>query len=106
LAARARLLIVEDDLAIKQWLFLYFLDAGLVPAGVGSCAEAVERVAVAAFDLTLLAKRLPDGTGVALLPGIFAESSWVPLVMMTGCHDLKVVIEAISVGAAGFGHKP
>jgi DNA-binding NtrC family response regulator len=101
-----RLLIVEDDAALNQMLALHFEDEGLAVDGVGTCAEARERVAAGAFDLILLDQQLPDGTGLALLPDLLTCLPAVAVVMMTGRHDLELAIEAISLGAADFLHKP
>ena len=101
-----RLLIVEDDAALNQMLALHFEDAGLVVDGVGTCAEARERVAATAYDLILLDQQLPDGTGVVLLAEILARRPGTAVVMMTGRHDLELAIEAIAQGAADFVHKP
>jgi len=102
----AHLLIVEDDLALNQMLILHFEDEGYEVDGVMTCAEATERLAANAYDLLLLDQQLPDGTGVELLAGVLLQEPDLPVVMMTGQHDLELAIEAIGKGAADFVHKP
>jgi DNA-binding NtrC family response regulator len=102
----ARLLIVEDDPALNQMLVLHFEDEGFDIEGAISCAEALEQVAVNAYDLLLLDQQLPDGTGMELLEAVLAREPDLPVVMMTGKHDLELAIQAIEKGAADFVHKP
>ena len=102
----AHLLIVEDDHALNQMLMLHFEDEGYEVEGVMTCAEAMEQVAANAYDLLLLDQQLPDGTGVELLEGVLLREPDLPVVMMTGQHDLELAIEAIGKGAADFVHKP
>ena len=102
----AHLLIVEDDPALNQMLVLHFEDEGFEVEGVMTCADALERVTENAFDLLLLDQQLPDGTGLELLDTLMSREPDLPVVMMTGQHDLELAIEAIGKGAADFVHKP
>ncbi len=101
-----RLLIVEDDSALNQMLLLHFEDEGYLVDGAIGCADALECVARKAYDLVLLDQQLPDGTGTGLLEGLLGRDPDLPVVMMTGQHDLELAIEAIKKGAADFVHKP
>ena len=51
-------------------------------------------------------QQLPDGAGSDLLVPLLRVSPDLPVVMMTGQHDLELAIEAIQRGAADFVHKP
>ncbi len=101
-----RLLIVEDDSALNQMLLLHFEDEGYLVDGAIDCADALECVARKAYDLVLLDQQLPDGTGTGLLEDLLGRDPDLPVVMMTGQHDLELAIEAIKKGAADFVHKP
>ena len=102
----ARLLIIEDDGALGQMLALHFEDEGCEVDVAETCALGLERVARGGIDLVLLDQQLPDGAGSDLLVQLFAVSPDLPVVMMTGQHDLELAIEAIQRGAADFVHKP
>jgi DNA-binding NtrC family response regulator len=56
--------------------------------------------------LLLLDQQLPDGTGIDVLAEVLLREPDLPIVMMTGQHDLELAIEAIGKGAADFVHKP
>ena len=105
-AMTTRLLIVEDDAALNQMLRFHFEDRGCEVKGVGTCRDALQVFASQAFDLVLLDQQLPDGTGVELLAKLRDQEPDLPVMMMTGQHDLELAIEAIKMGAAEFVHKP
>jgi len=97
---------VEDDVALGQMLALQFEDQGMQATTVGSCARAVAALSDNGYDLVLLDQQLPDGLGIDLLPRLRALTPDLPVIMMTGRHDLELAIEAIKTGATEFIHKP
>ena len=100
------LLIVEDDPALAQMLVLHFEDEGHDCLHAATKAEARAALGTRGFDLVLLDQQLPDGAGIDLIEPILAADPDLPVVMMTGRHDLELAIEAVSRGAADFVHKP
>ncbi|MCP5142297.1 MAG: sigma-54-dependent Fis family transcriptional regulator [Chromatiales bacterium] len=101
-----RLLIIEDDYALAQMLAMHFEDEGYEVGTAQTCAEAVESLNSEACDLVLLDQQLPDGEGIDLLAAIVEQDADLPIVMMTGAHDLDLAIRAIKCGAFDFVHKP
>ena len=102
----AHLLIIEDDPALNQMLALHFEDQGHTVAGALSCRDGLAHLDNSAVDLVLLDQQLPDGTGLETLGTIHAGDPDLPVIMMTGQHDLELAIQAIKQGAADFVHKP
>ena len=100
------LLIVEDDQALNQMLALHFEDEGYSVEGVHSCRDALARLDAGRVDLLLLDQQLPDGKGTDLLRAVLGRDPGLPVIMMTGEHDLELAIDAIKQGAADFVHKP
>ncbi len=103
---RTQLLIVEDDAALAELLALHFEEQGYGTAIASTCAGAETHLASHAVDLVLLDQHLPDGRGIELLRRLRAEDPELPVIMMTGLHDLDLAIEAIKEGALDFVHKP
>jgi len=101
-----RLLIIEDDYGLNQMLTLHFEDQGYSVHGVHNCADGLAQLQHQAFDFVLLDQQLPDGLGIELLPQLLRAAPGLPVIMMTGQHDLELAIEAIKIGAADFVHKP
>jgi DNA-binding NtrC family response regulator len=100
------LLIVEDDSALAQMLALHFEDEGYRCHRAARCGEAAALVRDLRPDLVLLDQQLPDGSGIDQIAPLLAIDPELPVLMMTGQHDLELAIEAISRGAADFVHKP
>ncbi|MGD2118145.1 MAG: sigma-54 dependent transcriptional regulator [Chromatiales bacterium] len=103
---QSKILIVEDDVHLGQMLTLHFEDEGFKVQQVPSCEKARDALQHSEYDLVLLDQQLPDGTGIELLPQILQQDSRLPVIMMTGHHDLELAIQAIKQGAADFIHKP
>lgn len=103
---RRHLLIIEDDHNLNQMLALHFEDQGYQVTGVDNCQSGLQQATEQAFDFALLDQQLPDGLGIDLLPKLLAARPALPVIMMTGQHDLELAIEAIKLGAADFVHKP
>lgn len=101
-----RLLIIEDDPALREMLSLHFEDLGMQVATASNCAIARQQASAGPVKLILLDQQLPDGLGIELLPELLSLQPGAPVVMMTGQHDLELAIEAIKLGAAEFIHKP
>lgn len=100
------ILVVEDDRALAQMLAMHFEDAGFQVSLAHRCVDALGLGRDEHFDLVLLDQQLPDGRGIDLIAPLLERDAALPVVMMTGQHDLELAIEAIKQGAADFIHKP
>jgi DNA-binding NtrC family response regulator len=103
---KGQILIVEDDPALNLLLCTHYEEQGYAANGVETCQAAREAVSEGAPDLVLLDHHLPDGTGLDLLDQLAALEPEMPIIMMTGIHDLELAISAIKAGAYDFIHKP
>ena len=103
---RGHLLIVEDDSALNKMVAMHFEEQGLSTEGVLTCGDAIAAVERRAPDVVLMDMQLPDGTGLELLERLRSMRPGLPVVIMTGQHDLELAIEAIKAGAEDYLHKP
>jgi DNA-binding NtrC family response regulator len=101
-----RLLIIEDDAALSEMLALHFEDLDFAVTRAARAAAGLEQARAGRFDLILLDQQLPDGLGSEQIGPLLATDPQLPILMMTGKHDLELAIEAIQNGAADFVHKP
>ena len=102
----ARVLIIEDDLALNQMLVMHFEDLGCDVLSAQRCEAGLALATGQAVELILLDQQLPDGEGIDLLPRLLQVQPDAAVVMMTGQHDLELAIQAIKTGAREFVHKP
>ena len=106
---RARLLVVDDETSIVDFLALLFEEEGYSVETAHSTTEARQVLGRKTFDLVLCDVLMPDGSGLDLLREVKAtsDSQAVPaVVMMTAYTSTKTAIEAMKAGAADYVSKP
>ena len=105
---RGRVLVIDDDDAIRGLLFR--LLGGTVESIDGACTaeEGFEKLRASVPDLVLLDLQLPDRSGLDVLAEIRGDAALrlVPVVMLTGAGTPKRKLQAIEAGATDFLHKP
>ncbi len=81
-----RVLVVEDDAQLRESIRDLLQIDGVVIEGVGSAAEALERLSATSFDCVVLDLTLPDQSGYAILETMSASErySFPPVVIYTG----------------------
>lgn len=99
-----RIAVVEDSGALRGQLVrcLAARPGWQVVAGCSSIAEARARLPSALPDLVLLDLRLPDGSGVDLIPWLRPVLPGATLVMLTVVEDPPEIVRAIQLGARGY----
>jgi DNA-binding NtrC family response regulator len=103
----ARILIVDDEAAIRESLeTLFRLDAFEVTTA-GDAEEGWQRFQADVFDLVLLDVSLPGGpaAGIGLLQRLRTVSS-VPVIMISAYATVELAVEAMQAGAQTFLQKP
>lgn len=100
-----RLLIVEDDDAIRTGLCQSLSSDVLEIVGVENLASAGRRLAVEHFDLMLLDCNLPDGNGIDFCRELMQRSS-VPVIFLTVRDSEIDEVAAFRAGACDYVKKP
>jgi two-component system response regulator PilR (NtrC family) len=107
MSPRHRLLIVDDESSLADFLALLFQGEGYDVTTAGSVDEARKSMERATFDLILCDILMPDGNGLDLLRDIKAGGAGGPqVIMMTAYTSTKSAIEAMKLGAADYVSKP
>lgn len=99
------LLIVEDDLTLREGLAAALTSPELAVQTAGSLAEARRLLAGFSFDLLLLDCGLPDGEGVTLCREVTAVRD-VPVIFLTVRDSELDEVTAFRAGARDYIHKP
>ena len=101
------ILIVDDEIGIRELLSEILMDEGYDVALAESAAEARQLRQRARPDLVLLDIWMPETDGISLL------KTWkdtgeldMPVVMMSGHGTIDTAVEAMRIGAVGFLEKP
>jgi len=101
-----RILVVDDDRAVRSVLHVNLSKAGMHVTLCSSPTEALETLREAPFDLVLSDVRMPDGTGIELLQEVRRRWPETPTVIMTGYGSVEDAVEAMKIGAADYIIKP
>ncbi len=102
----ARVLIVDDEAAIRESLQTLLELEGYRVEAAASGTEGLVRIAEHPFDLVLLDLALPDGNGIELLGEIRNRDMELPVVMITAYGTVENAVRAMQAGAANFIQKP
>jgi two-component system response regulator AtoC len=101
-----RILIVEDDDALSEFLVGHCRDRGHAVERIRYAAECLGAVASRSPDCVFLDVRLGDGNGLDLLPELKVRHRDLRVTVMTGFEPLSSVSKAAAGGAEYFLRKP
>jgi CheY-like chemotaxis protein/signal transduction histidine kinase len=81
-----RVLVVEDDAALRENIRLLLASENVEINGVGTMAEALDALSQATFDCMVMDLKLPDGSGYDLLEKMAAgdKHAFPPVIVYTG----------------------
>lgn len=98
--------IIDDDAHLAEMLQLHFDDIGYTCKTAQTGRLAKEQLKNLQPKLILLDQHLPDTLGINLLEELKNIFPVVPVLMITGKHDMQLAIQAIKGGAMDYIHKP
>ncbi len=104
--AARRILVVDDDPALRRTLQQVLTLRGEPPTLAGNVREARALVKEATFDLVFLDVVLPDGSGADVFRALRTADPATLVVLMTGFPDHPAVAEALSLGPVMLMRKP
>lgn len=101
-----KILIVEDDLVIRNLLQSIFARHKLPVTMADNLAQAQACLAKEPFDLMMLDLRLPDGDGLRFLEQVSALPDRPLVVMVTGFGSVESAVACMRAGAFDYVVKP
>ena len=102
----ARVLVVDDDAAVREALAQTLELADLDPVTAGSFVVAKDHI-TAQFDGVILSDiRMPGRDGFHLLAHARKVDEDLPVILLTGEGDIPMAVQAMRDGAFGFLEKP
>jgi DNA-binding NtrC family response regulator len=102
----SRLLVVEDDPLLRDFLCDALDQGGYEVKSAASAADALGLLEAQLFDVAIVDVGLPDLDGVELLRRIKAHDPALEVVMMTGYPEVKTAVAALKLGAYDYLTKP
>jgi len=101
----ARILVVDDDVALAEMISIVLRGEGYTPHQVFDGQEALTQIPEVKPDLILLDVMLPGLDGIEVCTRI-RESSGVPIIMLTAKGDTTDVVKGLESGADDYVVKP
>ncbi len=101
-----QLLVIDDEPKITGPLAAWFASKGFVVATASTVHEALAQIQRIPADVVLLDLRLPDGSGLELLPSLKTHLPDARVVVITGLSDPHTVQQAMAGGASDYVTKP
>ncbi len=102
----ARILVCDDDAGMRETLEAVLTDDGYEVCAAADGAEALAQLRKHPFQVMLLDLRMPDASGIELLPRIKLLAPDVAVIIMTAYGTIKNAVEAVRQGAFDFVTKP
>jgi two-component system, NtrC family, response regulator AtoC len=107
MAKKYNLLVVDDEVALRQLLEAELSDADEFMVDLAADGgEAINRIQAKVYDVILLDIRMPRVTGIDVLKFVQEYSPTTQVIILTNYADIKTAIETIKLGAYDFLAKP
>ena len=101
-----RLLIVDDDPELRQFLRTELEIEGYGCSEAATGQQALAQIRATSWDLLLLDWTLPDFSGVEICRRLRANDDHTPVLMLTARDDVRERVEALDAGADDYLTKP
>src|SRR5213594_1769156 len=99
-------LVVDDEDGIRHALDRFLTRLGYRVLQATSGAETLERQAVDSPDVMLSDIRMPNMSGVELLPKALAQDADLAVIMLTAIDEPRTAVECLKLGAYDYLIKP
>jgi two-component system response regulator AtoC len=103
---KERILIVDDDDALRESLELVLVAEGYEVVGVAGGPAALTALQAAPVDVVLCDLRMPGMDGMELLPQLVRRLPGVPVILMSAYGSADLAVEAMNRGAYDYLSKP
>ena len=102
----ARILVVDDDVSVVDYLTEMLRDDGHRAQGTTSALEAFERISKEDFDLVIADIEMPELRGLDLMARIHAHKPGQLVLLVTAFGSIDLAVKAVRAGACEFVTKP
>jgi EAL domain-containing protein (putative c-di-GMP-specific phosphodiesterase class I) len=101
-----RVLVVDDDDALRLSLVRHLTHAGFLVVGVDRVSGALAALDASPFDVVVSDINMPDGGGLELLRAVRRIDLDVPVILITGDPTLEAAMSAVEFNAFRYLTKP
>jgi DNA-binding NtrC family response regulator len=102
-----RILIVDDDPAVTNYLMVFLMQTGLFETNVvNDSRDVAGMIDKENFDVLLLDMDMPNVSGMDILDNMRTKGVDTPVVVLTGVSDVDLAVKAMKLGAFDYLIKP
>jgi DNA-binding response OmpR family regulator len=101
-----KLLVVEDDRTVGQYVKRGLEEAQYIAEWVADGAEALELITAGPYDMVILDLRLPGLTGLEVLRTMRDRGQAMPVLVLTAQDSVEFKVDALRAGADDYVTKP
>lgn len=106
MATKANLLVVDDELIVRDSLDKWFREEGYDVTVAESAHDALSKMAAQKFDLALVDIKMPGTDGVELQRRVHEIDPDMLVIIMTGYASVETAVAALKNGAYDYVSKP
>lgn len=106
MTGRIKILVVDDELIVRESLIGWLKKTGYEVAGAEGGARAIEMLSERDYDLIFLDIKMPDMSGIEVLQHIRANYPASMVIMITAYGSVENAVEAMKLGANDYLMKP
>jgi DNA-binding NtrC family response regulator len=103
---RGRILIVDDELVVRDSLGKWFTSEGYAARPVAGAREALEIIQQEDFDIALIDIKMPGMDGMELQARLQEADPELTVIIMTGYASVETAVQALKRGAYDYITKP
>ena len=103
---RTTVLVVDDEDGIRQALTRFLTRLGYQVRAAANASEALQHVGADHPDAMLCDIRMPETSGIELLPKVLAQDPDLAVIMLTAIDEPRTAIECLKLGAYDYLIKP
>jgi len=105
-AEQPLVIIVDDDVSVRNALSELILSAGFKPVGFPSTRELLAADVLSHPGCLILDVRMPGASGLDLQGQLSQDGNLKPIIFLTGHGDIPMTVQAMKAGAVDFLTKP
>lgn len=102
----SRILVIEDDENLREYLSLLFKEAGYTVYGVGQARQAFLALEKNSFDLVILDLTLPDMAGEEVCLELKKTYPDLPVIILSARDSIAEIVKGLKIGADDYITKP
>ncbi len=106
MATRCTILIIDDEISIRQSLASFFEDEGYHVLTAENGQLGLEKLGANQVDIVLTDLRMPEKDGLDVMEAVQESDPDLPMVVISGAGKKEDIIEAMRMGARDYITKP